>query len=122
MKFTIAHSNINVMDIDKSIKFYQEALGLTEVKRGGAQDGSFIIVFMGDGTTSHKLELTWLRDKKEPYDLGDNESHICFVAEDYEAAHELHKKMGCICYENTKMGLYFIEDPDGYWMEIVPRR
>lgn len=122
MKFTINHCNINVFDLERSVKFYQEALGLVEVRRKEAQDGSFILVFLGDGATNFRIELTWLRDRKEPYNLGDNESHIAFVVDDFDAAHELHKKMGCICYENTSMGLYFIEDPDGYWLEVLPTR
>ena len=40
--------------------------------------------------------------------------------DDMDAAHELHKKMGCICFENPAMGIYFINDPDGYWIEIIP--
>lgn len=122
MKFTIAHTNINVRDIDASIAFYNRALGLAETRRHTAADGSFTIAFLGDGASGHLLELTWLRDKEGAYNLGDNESHICFVAEDYAAAHALHESMGCICYENKGMGLYFIEDPDGYWLEIVPKR
>ena len=115
--FKIDHVNINVSDIEKSIKFYNEAFGLKEIRRKKAEDESFILAFLSDG--SFKLELTWLRDMDRPYDLGDNESHICFVTDDYDAAHELHKKMDVICYENTDMGLYFVEDPDGYWLEVV---
>ena len=122
MKFVFNHNNINVLDLDRSIAFYKEALGLVVIKRKEAEDGSFILAFLGDGTTSHKLELTWLRDHKEPYELGENESHIAFTADDLDAAYQHHKKMGCICFENKKMGIYFIEDPDGYWMEIVPKR
>ena len=121
MKFTFAHNNLNVLDLEKSVKFYQEALGLKEIRRKEAGDGSFILVFLGDETTSHRLELTWLRERKEPYDLGDNEIHLAFYVDDFEAAHELHRKMGCICYENEAMGLYFINDPDGYWIEILPQ-
>jgi len=115
--FKIDHANINVFDLGKSIKFYEEAFGLKEIRRKEADDGSFILVFLSDG--DFKLELTWLKAMDRPYDLGDNESHICFRTDDYEAAHELHEKMGVICYENTGMGLYFVEDPDGYWMEVV---
>jgi lactoylglutathione lyase len=122
MKFTFAHNNINVFDLERSLNFYRESLGLIEVRRKEADDGSFILVFLGDGTTPHKLELTWLRDWEKPYDLGDNEIHMAFTASDFDTAHKLHKKMGCICYENEKMGIYFIEDPDGYWVEIVPDR
>lgn len=122
MKFAINHCNINVFDLNKSLAFYKEALGLVEVRRKEAQDGSFILSFLGDETTNFRIELTWLRDRKEPYNLGDNESHIAFVVDDYDAAYEHHKKMGCICYENTAMGLYFIEDPDGYWLEVLPAK
>ena len=122
MSFRFDHNNLNVLDLEKSLAFYEEALGLTEVRRKTADDDSFIIVYLGDHQTDHKLELTWLRDRKEPYNLGDNEFHLSFVTEDYEAAHAKHKEMGCICYENPKMGIYFIEDPDHYWLEIVPAK
>lgn len=122
MKFKFDHNNINVLNLEKSVAFYKEALGFEEVRRKEASDGSFILVFMGDGGTNHKLELTWLRDRTEPYDLGDNEFHLAVVVDDYDAAYEHHKKMGCICYENKNMGIYFINDPDTYWIEIIPKR
>ncbi|HHU49167.1 MAG: VOC family protein [Caldicoprobacterales bacterium] len=122
MKFTFAHNNLNVLDLEKSLDFYKKALGLVEVRRKEAPDGSFILVFLGDGVTSHSLELTWLKNWERPYDLGDNEFHLAFVTDDFEAAYALHAEMGCICYENTEMGIYFIEDPDGYWLEILPKR
>ncbi len=113
------HTNINVFDLDKSINFYNEALDLSESRRIEGPGGNFIIVYLSDGTSSHKLELTWLKDKKVPYNLGDNEFHIAFKVADKKAAYEKHKKMGCICYENHDMNLYFISDPDGYWLEIL---
>ena len=123
MKFTFAHNNFNVTDLDKSLKFYEEALGLKEVRRKEAADGSFILVYLGDGVTPHQLELTWLRDwEKDHYDLGDNEFHLAFRVDDFEAAHAKHKEMGCICFENPSMGIYFIRILDGYWLEIVPTR
>lgn len=123
MKFTFAHNNFNVIDLDKSLKFYEEALGLKEVRRKEAADGSFILVYLGDGTTGYQLELTWLRDwEKDSYNLGDNEFHLAFETEDMEAAYAKHKEMGCICFENPAMGIYFINDPDGYWLEIVPAK
>ena len=113
MNFQFAHNNFNVVDLEKSLKFYEEALGLKEVRRKEAEDGSFILVYLGDGKTPHQLELTWLRDwEKDHYDLGDNEFHLAFKVDDYEAAHAKHKEMGCICFENEKMGIYFINDPD----------
>lgn len=122
MKFIINHNNINVLNLEKSMAFYQQALGLTEVRRKEASDGSFILVYMGDGQTPHSIELTWLRDRVEPYNLGDNEFHIAFKVDDFAAAHALHSEMGCICYENKGMGIYFIADPDGYWLEVVPAK
>ena len=123
MKFTFAHNNINVVDLDKSIAFYREALGLEVMREKAASDGSFKLVFMGDGVTTHQLELTWLRDLgKDAYDLGDNEIHIAFHVDDMEAAHKHHEEMGCICYENKAMNIYFIVDPDGYWSEIIEKK
>ena len=122
MKFIINHNNINVLNLEKSMAFYQQALGLTEVRRKEASDGSFILVYMGDGQTPHSIVLTWLRDRVEPYNLGDNEFHIAFKVDDFAAAHALHSEMGCICYENKGMGIYFIADPDGYWLEVVPAK
>ncbi len=123
MVFSFAHNNFNVLDLDKSLDFYRRALGLVEVRRKAAEDGSFILVYLGDGAGStHQLELTWLRDWDRPYNLGDNEFHLAFTVEDFDAAHELHKQMGCICFENEKMGVYFINDPDNYWLEILPAK
>ncbi len=120
MKFTFNHNNFNVLDLQKSIAFYEEALGLKVVRQYEAPDGSFILAYLGDGVTPHQLELTWLRDRKEPYNLGENEFHLAMAVDDMEAAHEKHEKMGCICFENKAMGIYFIHDPDNYWVEIIP--
>ena len=122
MQFKFVHNNINVLDLDKSMAFYAEALGLRETSRIEPEDGSFIIVYLGDGLSQHLLELTWLRDRKEPYQLGDNEFHLAFEVDDYEKALAKHREMGCVCFENEAMGIYFINDPDGYWLEVVPSR
>ena len=118
----MVHNNFNVFDLDKSLKFYTEAFDMHEVGRISAPDGSFIIVYLEDGNSAHQLELTWLRDRTEPYNLGDNEFHLAFKVDDYAAAHARHEKMGCICYENPQMGIYFVTDPDGYWLEVVPEK
>lgn len=122
MQFTFAHNNFNVRDLDKSLAFYRDALGLEETRRINAPDGSFIIVYLGDGVSAHLLELTWLRDWDRAYNLGDNEFHLAFHVDDYDAAHRLHQQMDCICFENPAMGIYFIADPDGYWLEIIPAK
>lgn len=122
MTFTMVHENYNVSDLDASIAFYNKALGLREVRRKTAADGSFIIVYLANENASFELELTWLRDHPQRYDLGECEFHLAFRTDDMDAAHALHEQMGCICYENPSMGIYFITDPDGYWLEIVPTR
>ncbi len=122
MSFKFAHNNINVFDLEKSLEFYKEALELKEMRRHDSQDGSFTLVYLGDSTSDHLLELTYLKDRQSPYDLGDNEIHLAFTTDDFDAAFSKHKAMGCICYENPKMGIYFISDPDGYWLEIIPAK
>ena len=118
MKFKMIHENYNVSDLDRSIKFYNEALDLHEVRRKTTDD--FIIVYLSNDVSDFELELTWLKDHPQPYNLGECEFHLAFQAEDYEAAHKMLIEMGCICFENEAMGIYFIVDPDGYWLEIVP--
>ena len=117
-----AHFNFNVLDLNRSLKFYEEALGLKVVREKEASDGSFKLVYLGDGITDFQLELTWLKDRTEPYDLGDEEFHLAFETDDYESFYKRHKEMGCICFENPGMGIYFIQDLDGYWIEIVPAK
>ena len=120
--FAFNHFNFNVTDLERSIAFYHDALGLEPVRRKEAADGSFILTFLGDGKTEFQLELTWLRDHPQKYDLGECEFHLALAVEDMEKAHALHEKLGCICYENPAMGIYFISDPDGYWIEIIPTK
>ncbi len=118
--YSFNHFNFNVLDLDRSLAFYKEALGLEPVQV--KERPGFKLVYLGDGKTGFRLELTYLYDRTEPYDLGEVEFHLAMTAEDMEAAHKHHEEMGCICFENPSMGIYFIEDPDGYWIEIVPRR
>lgn len=122
MKFTMIHENYNVADLQHSLAFYEKALGLTEKRRKTAPDGSFIIVYVGNEESDFELELTWLKDHPQNYNLGECEFHLAFRTDDFEAAHKKHEEMGCICFENHAMGIYFIQDPDGYWLEIVPTR
>ena len=120
MKFKMVHENYNVADLAKSMAFYEKALGLTEKSRING-DG-FIIVYLGNETTDFELELTQLEEHPQPYNLGECEFHLAFEAEDFDAAHKLHEEMGCICFENHDMGIYFINEPDGYWLEVVPAK
>ena len=117
------HFHFNVVDLDRSIAFYKEALGLEVVRTKEPEDGSFKLAFLGEKYTGFNLELTWLRDRgNKPYDLGECEFHLAFLTDEFDKLHAKHKEMGCVCFENKEMGVYFITDPDGYWIEIVPVR
>lgn len=123
IKSKFDHYNFNVLDLERSLAFYEKALGLKEKRQKVAADGSFILVYLTDEQTGFLLELTWLRDRVEPYDLGECEYHLCMrVPGDYDEVRRYHKEMGCVCFENEEMELYFIEDPDGYWIEILPEQ
>ena len=122
MKFRMVHVNFNVSDLGKAMEFYEKALGLKEVRRKTAKDGSFILVYLGDGQSDFELELTWLEEHPQKYDLGEEEFHLAFHVDDFDAALALHEEMGCIAFENHDMGIYFITDPDGYWLEIIPEK
>ena len=116
------HFNFNVLDLEKSMKFYKYTLSLVPVREKNADDGSFKLVYLGDGSSDFSLELTWLRDRTEPYNLGECEFHLAFVPDEFEKLHVQHKEQNVICFENESMGIYFISDPDGYWIEIVPEK
>lgn len=118
MRFS--HFNFNVLDLERSLKFYDESLGLKPVKEKVAEDGSYKLVYLGDGKTDFTLELTWLKDRTEPYNLGECEFHLAFTTDKYDEIYQKHKDMGIVIFENEKMGIYFIVDPDGYWIEILP--
>lgn len=122
MKFGMYHSCITVLDLEKSLEFYEKALNLKPVRTIEPEDGAYKIMFLKNDESDYQLELTWYRDREEPYDLGENEIHIGFRVDDFDAALAYHREMGCVCFENEDMGIYFISDPDGYWMEVVPTR
>lgn len=122
MKFRFDHFNFNVLDLEKSVTFYKKAFGLICLSEMEAEDKSFKIIFLGDETTGFRLELTWLRDRTEPYQLGECEYHLAFRVDDFDKAYQKHQEMDIICFENPSMGVYFVTDPDGYWIEVLPAK
>lgn len=122
MNYTFNHFNFNVCDLNRSLAFYKEALGLEVIKEKKAEDGSFILAYLGDGKSDFSLELTWLKDHPQKYDLGEEEFHLALTVDDYEASLRKHQELDCVCFINEAMGIYFINDPDGYWIEIVPSK
>ena len=88
------HFNFNVLDLDRSLAFYRQALELEAVEEKTAADGSFKLVYLGDGETGFRLELTWLRDRTEPYDLGEGEFHLAFLTDRFDELLARHRAMG----------------------------
>ncbi|QSX08323.1 VOC family protein [Alkalibacter rhizosphaerae] len=124
MKFEIVHTCIRIKDLEKSLKFYQHALGMKEVKRKDFPEDGFTLVFLGDENGNHELELTYNYDRDTAYELGDGYSHLAMVVDDLEGAHSFHEEAG---YPVTPIKglsdgppkIYFITDPDGYKIEII---
>lgn len=120
MDFTFVHNCLKVLDLDRSLKFYRDALGLEPVRWMRPSDEDIQLVFLSDGRSAHELELGCPANREKPFALGDNEFHIAFRTGDMEAAHELHERMGIISYDPDSEPVYFIQDPDGYKIEIIP--
>lgn len=114
------HRCTHVLDKHRSIDFYEKALGFHVVRESSAPDGSWTNTYLATDACPFQIELTWNRGRTEPYDNGGQGEHIAFSVDDFEAAHKLHQEMGVIEYENPTMGLYFITDPEGCRIEILP--
>lgn len=124
MNYKMLHTCIRVMDLEKSLKFYKDALGLVEQKRKDFPEHKFTLVYLSDESGNYELELTYNYNPEKPYELGNGFSHIAVAVDDLEGSREKHKEMG---YKVTKlMGLpdsppkyYFVTDPDGYEVEVI---
>ena len=120
MQARFIHRCTHVLDLEATKEFYEKALGYTVHHTMGPEDGSWSNTYLVNDQTPFQIELTWNRGRTEPYENGGKDTHIAFTVPDFDAAHKLHEEMGCIIRENPRMGLYFIEDPDGSWIEILP--
>ena len=107
-------------DLDESLDFYEQALGLTETRRFGPSDGSWVNVYVSNDRAPFEVEFTWNRDHDEPYENAGKDVHLAVSVPDIEAAYELHSQMGCVLRRNEDLGIYFISDPDSQLIEIVP--
>jgi lactoylglutathione lyase len=122
MQARFIHRCTHVIDKQATIAFYEQALGFHVVREFGPDDGSWTNTFMASDASPFELELTWNRGRTEPYENGGKDTHIAFAVDDFDSYHALHEQMGCIVFENPAMGLYFIADPDGQWIEILPEK
>lgn len=124
MATRMLHTCIRVMNLEKSLDFYKNALGLVETRRKDYPDNKFTLVYLSNEPGGYEIELTYNYDPEKPYDLGNGFSHIAVGSDDIVALREKHIEMG---YEVTDLkGLpgeppryYFVTDPDGYKVEVI---
>ena len=124
MKTKMLHTCIRVKNLEESLKFYSEALGLIETSRKDFPEHEFTIVYLSDENNAYELELTYNYNQETPYEIGNGFSHIAVGASDLEGLREEHIAKG---YEVTPLkGLpgeapryYFVTDPDGYKVEVI---
>lgn len=122
MQFSMAHVGINVMDLERSINFYKEAFGMTEVFRMHPKSSlNMVFSFLSDEHNRTMLNLISCAERTIPYEMGENNTHIAFVSDDFLASYEKHKAMGIICIEELEKSIYYVEDPDGYQLAIIPQ-
>lgn len=124
MSKKMIHTCVRVKDLDKSIAFYTEVLGMKEVRRLDYPENMFTLVYLALPGDDYELELTYNYDQETPYDLGNGYGHIAIGVQDLEDTHEEYSQSG---YDVTDLkglsdgaaSFFFIKDPDGYKIEIV---
>ena len=124
MSVKMLHTCIRVMNLEKSLKFYRDALGLIETRRKDFPEYKFTLVYLSDKVGRYEIELTYNYEPEKPYELGNGFSHTAIGVSDLEGMREKHKSLG---YEVTDLkGLpgekpryYFVTDPDGYKVEVI---
>ncbi len=125
--FRFLHTMIRVFDLDKSIQFYTDILGMKLLRKNDYPDGQFTLAFVGYGEEKDHtvIELTHNWDQSEPYDLGNGFGHMALGVPDiYKTCEDLRKIGAKIVREPGPMKhgttvIAFIEDPDGYKIELI---
>ncbi len=125
----ILHTMLRVGDLEKSLQFYTEVLGMRMLRRKDYPDGKFTLAFVGyqDEADGAVLELTHNWDTAS-YDLGTGYGHIALEVEDaYKACEEIKARGGKVTREAGPMKhgqtvIAFVEDPDGYKIELIQRK
>jgi lactoylglutathione lyase len=128
-KFRLLHTMLRVMDLDASIDFYTRHLGMKVLRKKDFPTGQFTLAFLGYGDEAEHtvLELTHNWDQKTPYDKGDAYGHIAIAVPDIYAACATMEKEGVSIprppgpMKHGGAVIAFIEDPDGYKVELIER-
>lgn len=124
MTVKMLHTCIRVKDLEKSLKFYREALGLIKTGEKNFPEQKFSLVYLSNEVGGYEIELTYNYDVEQPYEIGNGFSHLAVGADNIEEMREKHIALG---YEVTPLkGLpgeapryYFVTDPDGYRVEVI---
>lgn len=130
-KFRLLHTMIRVMDLDKSLDFYTRHLGMQVLRRKDFPDGKFTLAFLGygDEQSNTVIELTHNWDQAEPYDHGSALGHLAVAVPDVYATCEklesegvsIPRPPGPMKFGGSSTHMAFIEDPDGYKIELIQR-
>lgn len=123
MEYKFLHTCIRVANLEESLQFYREALGLKETERKDFPEDEFTLVFLSDAAENYELELTYNYNPEKPYEIGNGFSHMAVSVDDLEASQKRHKEMGHKVTElmglpNEQPRYYFVTDPDGYDVEL----
>ena len=125
MKFL--HTSITVKNMEESIKFYEEIIGLKLIKRREIKENNAEIAFLSDSESGNSIELTYWFDKDD-YDDGDELDHLAFATDNLtEAIIEFRKKGINIAkepysLEGSDSKIAFITDPNGIWIELIEKK
>jgi len=123
------HTMVRVADVDRSLDFYCNMLGFREVRRMESPQGRFTLIYLANPETGFELELTLNKGRTEPYGLGDGYGHLAVSVADLDSEHDRIGALGLnpkkIVEFNRDGSLiarfFFIEDPDGYKIEVLQR-
>lgn len=124
MSVKMLHTCIRVKDLEASLKFYRESLGLVETRRKEFPEFKFDLVYLSNEIGGYEIELTHNYDVEKPYELGNGFSHTAIGIENLEEMRENHIELGYEVTElkglpGTKPNYYFVTDPDGYKVEVI---
>ncbi len=121
------HSMVRVLDLERSLRFYERAFGLRLAERRDFDD--FTLAYLRGDESDFELELTWNHDQKEPYSHGSGYGHLAVCVDDLDAEHRRFTELGLAPRDVVEMKhegeplarFFFVEDPDGYKIEVLQR-